>query len=1254
MLELDAEEVGELDDEQFRGLVGRLCEAELEKIGQSRGCATWGGHHNAPDGGVDVRVRIPTDATMLGEFPRHDCIFQIKYPNMPAAAITAEMRRDGILRPSIADLSDTGGAYVLVSAAASADPELLAREVAMQTAVGGSDIETRFLDVGRLTTWVRSYPQLVIWIRKRIGRPMTGWSMFGDWAESHEDQTADYLVDEIPRAKLPNEQQGLVTVPVLVEDMRKCLGSVGGAARLVGHSGTGKTRLAEALFDDRVGGIAIPQSLALYTNLSDATDPHPIALAERLLAENRRLVMIVDNCGVDLHNRLKDMCQSQRGQLSLLTIEYDIPDAPAEGTNIYRLMTASQAVILPLLLRRFPTISQTNRQTVSELAGGNARVAIALATTVRGGELIAHLQPDELFLRLFEQRRGRPTDHLLRVARACSLVYSFDGIDVRDNAAAELPNLAELAGLSVDETWEELAELKSRDLLQERGKWRALLPHAIANRLASDALRRLSPGRMDLFLSNAPTRLLRSFAHRLGFLHDCEEARAIAISWLVDGGRLGRIEELSEEEVTLLEYIAPAVPAATLDALTAAQERLAAQGRTLPGERLRLLIISIAYEAALFDRAFNLLLHLIEAEQEGVYANQVRRAFPHLFQLVLSGTQASLGQRSQVIRDLLSSESQLRRKFGLQALNAMLQASHFTGSGDFDFGGQYRDYGWQPTTWEEHRAWYREALALSDFADEQGRESRGDIRKSLLTHLRGLWSRGGGIHADIIETCRRFAEREFWPGAASTVKSIRVQRDQPLEDDEDSKLRQLSQALQPVTPEEGVRALVVRGGHGFWDDLDWRDYEGAMARANAEGLSLGRQIAADSHVLSRLLPELMMVTHSATMNAFAEGLVNASLNRHDLWDVLRDSYAACDAQLRVGDLLAEGIFFLRAFEPHVVEGILDRAEEDDALIQIFPRLQAKAGLCDNGMGRIRRSISAGRTGGGFYLALGYTNPPLTDEQCAELLLPIARLEGGFQVSLQLAGMRAHGLDPSSMNQDLQQQSRALLLEYRFQDLDAMAQHWFENLAEICLVGNEGSEIVQLLCRRVKNVTPYWSLPFETSKVIAILLKVQPRAGLNELLGVEAERGLVSRIFRGDYDLFGDPLDQLPAETLLEWCEEDPVTRYEVISELLYPFSSARTAEPIAWKPLAMDLIRRSPNPVRTLKHFFVHLHPSGWVGSEAESWERTVALLDMMREGFGEEVAVAAAAEKCRVTILIEEQRQSEARAAQGDLSFEP
>jgi ATP-dependent Clp protease ATP-binding subunit ClpA len=48
--------------------------------------------------------------------------------------------------------------------------------------------------------------------------------------------------------------------------------------RLVGLSGVGKTRLVQALFDDRVGEGSLDPSLAIYTNLSDEPDPQPIGL----------------------------------------------------------------------------------------------------------------------------------------------------------------------------------------------------------------------------------------------------------------------------------------------------------------------------------------------------------------------------------------------------------------------------------------------------------------------------------------------------------------------------------------------------------------------------------------------------------------------------------------------------------------------------------------------------------------------------------------------------------------------------------------------------------------------------------------------------------------------------------------------------------------------------------------------------------------------------------------------------------------
>jgi len=45
----------------------------------------------------------------------------------------------------------------------------------------------------------------------------------------------------------------------------------GHVARLVGLSGVGKTRLAEALFDSTFGEEALDSSLAIYTNVADET-----------------------------------------------------------------------------------------------------------------------------------------------------------------------------------------------------------------------------------------------------------------------------------------------------------------------------------------------------------------------------------------------------------------------------------------------------------------------------------------------------------------------------------------------------------------------------------------------------------------------------------------------------------------------------------------------------------------------------------------------------------------------------------------------------------------------------------------------------------------------------------------------------------------------------------------------------------------------------------------------------------------------
>jgi hypothetical protein len=76
MFEITPDDISLLNDKDLRTLVGLLCEAEVRSSGYSTSSGTWGGHQNAADGGVDVRVDLPENTVIKGFLPRAACGFQ--------------------------------------------------------------------------------------------------------------------------------------------------------------------------------------------------------------------------------------------------------------------------------------------------------------------------------------------------------------------------------------------------------------------------------------------------------------------------------------------------------------------------------------------------------------------------------------------------------------------------------------------------------------------------------------------------------------------------------------------------------------------------------------------------------------------------------------------------------------------------------------------------------------------------------------------------------------------------------------------------------------------------------------------------------------------------------------------------------------------------------------------------------------------------------------------------------------------------
>ena len=1269
IFDIEKDELLRLSDAQLEELIARLAEAEVAIHGHSPACVNWSGSITAPDGGIDIHVQVPVDQLKPGFLVRPDTVFQAKKHKMPKATIEKEMGTGKALSPIISEQARKQGSYIIVSLGDDCSPSgkadrLKAMRDAAKDDPNKSNLHLDFYDRSKLIQWLRQHPSVMLWVKGKLGQGYSGWQPYGVWSNTPQGVTDTLISAPGVTITLPSGKGQKLKIDEAISPMRELIRSTKKAVRITGLSGVGKTRIVQALFDETVGTDALDRTVAIYVDTGSEPVPSATAMLDKLIAEDRRAIMILDNCPSELHASLASKVSAAGKEVSLITIEYDIRDDKPQTTEVVHIETNGPEVAEQLLIRRFPSIGQNNARRIAEFADGNARVALAIAERVEEGESLALLSDAQLFNRLFEQR-NHPDGHLREQAEILSLVYSFS-VSSPDAATDELEILGVLSGYSKIQLFKAATKLMERHVVQKRSHWRAILPHAIANKLAASALNSIPVDQLRAtFEAPERQRLLMSFAHRLGLLHSHDVAKEIVEAWLQPEGLLGKIINLDEVSTRILNYVAPVAPGALLERIeetlvTSNFEYIKSRYNPQRTAIIKLLQL-LAYESKYFERCIKLLICIADQESASNNYDSARNKIKRFFQPYLSGTHASLEQRVAIMNECIGSSMAGRRGLALEMLETALGGPPWTGFGINEFGARPRDYGFRPS-YDELVEWLTTFIDILVRLGTSGvPELEDDARRILADKFRWIW-RHEGIRSKLIDAARKLhAHRpwgEGWKSVRSTIYFFHTKR----KDNEDIEplpeiLVTLERELEPNDLVPAVMAYVLSKGRDFWAlDADY-EHQGPNKFSEirkilgAKAFKLGHEFAVSTHGLDELCPNLFLRDGMPYRVEFGKGLANGAPDLRIYWQQLI-------IQLDLQHKSQSDVSVIRGFieETHSIDSALaqelldqcaQHSELQFELVNLHPWQEFTEIDLDRCMSLLDDSDIQPHMYGAILWGEQFSNLP--ESRVLELAQRLLNKPNGDEVVLEALSMKL--ADKGDATDTLGLALRRIGLSAAIQrfrrdhnDLGGYLDYAMERVIDATLRfdGNE-AEKLEWLNTIFAVVDEHFGYIFSSEDAIGITAAWMPKEFLSRIFdGTEDQQQRRLHFINHD-DSHQSPIAKIDVDILIEWCgtTKDPQVWASVASGINL-WSKDGEQSPICLQDDALRFLEASPEPRAVLEIFAEHVAPSSWSGSRANVMQPRVEAIGRLVTHERADISKSARAVYEKLTNWVEKEKERE------------
>lgn len=475
--------------------------------------------------------------------------------------------------------------------------------------------------------------------------------------------------------------------------------------RIIGLSGLGKTRMVLEAFKDN--------SMRYKYSYIDCQEHNAEEILDKttfMFKYYKEMVLIFDNCNMELHSRIVRVKQSNQATNPIITIYNDPDENSTYNSSPLRLQKDFNDVVERILERFKSFYKPEDKEKLLIFAGGIPMMAQLLVEGLRNGEPIGVVSDTALMNKILDANENSEDREIMR---ALSL---FDYIGFEDDLHKELEFVATTKCITnVDKNSEVIVQdfdkvvqkYLQRKIIERKGRLVGIRPTPIALYLISEWIEQCSDRRLLAVIkaiqeSDIAKPLTNSFAEQFRYMGHNEKACMMLDKLLGENSPFGNAEVINTDLGSrLFRSFVEVNPDAVADCLWSVIGSSSIDDLRLIDEGRRNLVWSIeklCFEPRTFNKGAEMMLLLAMAENEHI-SNNATGQFVALFPLYLPATAATLGQRLLFIQR--QTQYKERQLLLMSALGRALRTRDFIFWGGSEQRGTERLTNYQPKTYKE-------------------------------------------------------------------------------------------------------------------------------------------------------------------------------------------------------------------------------------------------------------------------------------------------------------------------------------------------------------------------------------------------------------------------------------------------------------------------------------------------------------------------------------------------------------------------